>query len=73
MLTFFELPLGVLSLWDRPLQRGIFKRKLVARARARGLCLYLDVAVCDAVSRLRTPYSCAVGHSDDGERNRDLD
>ena len=49
--------------------RWIFKRKLVARARAR--VLYLYVAVCDAVSRLRTPHSCAVGHSDGGERNRD--
>jgi hypothetical protein len=51
--------------------RCIFERKLVARARARGLWFHLDVAVCGVISRLRTPYSCTVGHSDGGERNRD--
>ena len=62
---------GVGCSWSahRCFVRWIFKRKLVARARAR--VLYLYVAVCDDVSRLRTPHSCAVGHSDGRERNRD--
>ena len=56
---------------DVPASAATLSSATLARARARGLWLYLDVAVCGAVSRLRTPYSCAVGHSDDGERNRD--